>query len=81
MEATVLCNAADFFYSLPQICASNNPISELCRQFILLGFCCDMLCQLRPHVDKGVPIQIMSSQFNLPQIEFTTNQGVKTFQR
>ena len=75
MQATVFFwtfNAAEFFwYTSPDLC--RDTIMSLTSW---LGFCDDMRCQIWDLIDRCVPFQIMSNQFNLPQVD--SNQVVET---
>ena len=58
----------------------HNPVSELYAQFLLphvLVFALT-LSTVGPYIDTCVPFQIMSNQFNLPQVD--SNQVVETSQ-
>ena len=84
MEATVFLstfNAAEFFLvPFPRSVARHNSVSELYGQFLrphgLLFLLCHALSTVGPYIDRCVPFQIMSNQFNLPQVD--SNQVVET---
>ena len=75
-EATVLLGTFKqqiFFLAFPSV-SQPNPVSELCRQFLWSH----ASSTVRTYIDRCVPFQIMSSQFNLPQVN--SNQGLEKSQ-
>ena len=78
MEDTIFLgtfNAAEMFWY-----PSPNPVSEFYRQFLEphgLVFALT-LSTVGPYIDRYVLFQIMSNQFNLPQVD--SNQVVETSQ-
>jgi hypothetical protein len=71
-----------YFVTLPQICAFDTILSRRsmdnsfdCMAWFLLW---DALSTVGPYIDRCVPFQVMSNQFNLPQVDY--HQVVETSQ-